>query len=139
MSETGAGGVFEWLNASAPAPGPRWSQQYQGAVVEADATVILQDKRFSGLTLWQYSDIKADDSDTAGCGQCHYAPGPGPGPAPLPYPVTGGNLSIPWDCAVVDVSCGRPKGQNNKGVVDFWRRRKLDFDAVAAIFAAAAA
>ena len=51
----------------------------------------------------------------------------------LPHPP---NLTVPWDCAFVDVSCGRPKGENNKGSMDLWRREKLVFGAVAAIYKA---
>jgi beta-glucuronidase len=125
VSETGGGGVFEWLNDTAPFPGIQWSQFYQKNLVEADAKTIVGDDRFSGLTLWQFADIKADDSDTKSCGQCPY----------LPHPA---NLTQPWDCAYVDVQvCGRPKGENNKGSVDFWRRRKEIFSVVSQIYAGA--
>jgi hypothetical protein len=32
----------------------------------------------SGLTLWQFADIKADDHDTANCGGCTVIPGTNP-------------------------------------------------------------
>ena len=125
MSETGGGGLFEWPNATAPAPGPQWSLQYQAALVANDASVLLAQDHLSGLTLWQFSDIKADDSDTSKCGQCVYMPHPD-------------NLTIPWDCAYIPVPlCGRPRGENNKGAVDLWRRKKPVFAAVAAIYKAA--
>jgi beta-glucuronidase len=115
VSETGGGAVFEWVNASAPAT--FWSQSYQRDLVAADATVIANNSRVSGLTLWQFSDIKV-----AQCNECDY----------LPHPP---NLTVAWDCAFVNVSCGRPKGENNKGAVDWWRREKLSFGAVSQIYA----
>jgi len=125
VSETGGGGVFEWLNDTAPFPGPQWSQAFQKNLVSADAGFLVNSSRLSGLTLWQFSDIKANDGDTAHCGQCPY----------LPHP---DDLSVPWDCAFVDVGrCGRPKGENNKGAVDLWRRTKEEFPVLAGIFGAA--
>lgn len=125
VSETGGGGLYEWPNASAPAPGPQWSLQYQAALVANDATVILGSDRVSGLTLWQFADIKANDGDTVSCGQCEY----------LPHP---NNLSVPWDCAYIAVPlCHRPRGENNKGAVDMWRRKKPVFDVVSKIYLAA--
>ena len=115
VSETGGGAVFEWVNASAP--GTFWSQSYQRDLVSEDATVIGNRSRVSGLTLWQFSDIRV-----AQCPECDY----------LPHPPS---LTTPWDCAAVNVSCGRPKGENNKGAVDWWRREKLSFAAVQAIYA----
>ena len=115
VSETGGGAVYEWVNSSAP--GTFWSQSYQRDLVAADATTMANSSRVSGLSLWQFSDIKV-----AQCPQCDY----------LPHPA---NLSSPWDCAHVDVSCGRPKGQNNKGAVDWWRREKLSFATVSQIYA----
>lgn len=123
VSETGGGGVWEWSNDTAPYPGPFWSQQYQKWLVAADASFISNNTRVSGLTLWQFSDIKANDASTAECGQCTYFPHPP-------------SLSTPWNCSYVNVNCGRPKGENNKGIVDFWRRPKEDFDSIASIFAA---
>ena len=115
ISETGGGAVFEWLNSSAPST--YWSQSYQRDLVAADVTVMGNNSRVSGLTLWQFADIKV-----AQCEECDY----------LPH---GPNLSTPWDCASVAPSaCGRPKGENNKGAVDWWRRKKLSFDTVAQLF-----
>lgn len=117
VSETGGGAVFEFVNASAP--GTFWSQSFQRDLVAADVNVIGGLSRVSGLTLWQFSDIKV-----AQCSECDY----------LPHPDT---LTQPWDCAVVNASalaCGRPKGENNKGAVDWWRRKKLSFDVVAQLY-----
>jgi beta-glucuronidase len=119
VSETGGGGLWEWSNATAPAPGPQWSLQYQAALVSNDVTVLLSNDRVSGLTLWQFSDIKANDADTATCGCCIY-----------PH-----NLTVPWDCGHIPVPlCHRPKGENNKGTVDMWRRKKPVFDVVSALY-----
>jgi len=74
----------------------------------------------TGITLWQFNDIKADDSDTRDCGQCDY----------LPH----GNLSTPWTCAYIDVKCGRPGGEDHKGAVDFWRRKKESYAVVSNIY-----
>jgi beta-glucuronidase len=125
VSETGGGGLWEWPNATAPAPGPQWSLQYQVALVSNDVTVLLSNDRVSGLTLWQFSDIKANDADTAACGGgCDY-----------PH-----NLTVPWDCVHIPVPlCHRPKGENNKGTVDMWRRKKPVFAFVSAMYKKASA
>jgi hypothetical protein len=106
--------VYSWVNAS----DPFWSQGYQNEVVAGDTTTILNDPRFSGITLWQFADIKADDHSTVQCGPCELVPG-----------------SNPPDCAYVNVSCSRPGGENNKGSLDFWRRHKQVFATVAALYA----
>ena len=85
--------------------------------MSADATAIANSTRVSALSLWQFSDIKV-----ANCAQCDY----------LPHPA---NLSVPWDCAYIDTSCGRPGGENHKGSVDYWRREKLGYASVARIYA----
>ncbi len=128
ISETGGAGIWEWVNASAPYPGVFWSQTFQTNVVTTDASFLLNQSHVSGLTIWQFCDIKANDASTEQCGQCDYAPTGG-------YPT--GNLSIPWDCAYISASCGRPGGENHKGVVDMWRRKKAEFGPMAAIYAAA--
>lgn len=116
VSETGGGAVFEWVNASAP--GTLWSQSYQRDLVAADVAVLGNSSRVSGLSLWQLTDIKV-----AQCLPCEY----------LPHAPT---LAQPWDCASVDpLACGRPKAENNKGAVDWWRRKKLSYGAVAQLFA----
>ena len=71
--------------------------------------------------------------DDESCGQCVYAP-------------NDGNLTKPWDCLFVNVlcgggasclnkPCGRPAGLNHKGAVDFWRREKLSYATVGALYA----
>jgi beta-glucuronidase len=121
ISETGAGGVYEWQNSS----DVRWSQLYQREIVAADATFAVTSPDVSHFTIWQFNDIKAHEGATQDCGQCAYAPHPN-------------NLTVPWDCSYIDVTCGRPGGENHKGQVDFWRRTKSTFDGLKAVFAAAA-
>ena len=58
------------------------------------------------------------------CGQCVYFPHPD-------------DLSVPWNCSYIDVSCGRPNGMNHKGTVDWWRREKEAFPVIEKLFAAA--
>lgn len=100
----------------------------------ADAAYLVGDERVSGLSLWLLMDFKVDDES---CGQCTYVQTPA---------VVAGNLSVPWDCAFVNVlcgggnacyskPCGRPGGSNHKGAVDWWRREKLTLSAVADIYA----
>ena len=72
--------------------------------------------------------------DDESCGQCVYAP-------------NNGDLSVPWDCLYINVECGggadclnkpcgRPGGENHKGAVDFWRRKKQSYSAVASLYGA---
>lgn len=128
ISETGGGGVWEWSNDTAPFPGPQWSQFFQTNLVTADASFLAIADHVSGLTLWQFADIKANDQSTAQCGQCVYYPHPA-------WPADGpAALSTPWNCSFIDVSCGRPGGENHKGAVDFWRRQKEEFAPLAQIY-----
>jgi hypothetical protein len=115
VSETGGGGIWEWVNATSPPPGLYWSQTFQAALVTADVAAIASNPRVSGLTVWQFSDIKVE-----GCPQCDY---------PTPWPAT---LTQPWNCSAISTACGRPGGENHKGAVDAWRRPKLEFGLVAA-------
>jgi len=110
ISETGAGGIYEWDNKT----DPYWSQLYQSEVVERSAQFAATYDSVSGITIWQFADIKADDSDTKKCGSCQYYPHPP-------------SLSVAWNCSYIDVKCGRPGGENHKGAVDFWRREKIDY------------
>eukprot|EP00049_Salpingoeca_infusionum_P004894 m.85133 g.85133 ORF g.85133 m.85133 type:complete len:621 (+) comp12776_c0_seq3:137-1999(+) len=117
ISETGGGGIYEWQNAT----DLFWSQKYQAELVKADVTVALESERLSGITVWQFNDIKANHGDTAKCGQCVYAPHPP-------------SLSTPWNCSYIDASCSRPGGENHKGAVDFWRRPKEVFGVVQSLY-----
>ena len=62
ISETGGGAIFEWHNASAlilPMP-PKWSQEYQAILVGADVMAAFSLPHVSGISIWQFNDIKAD-------------------------------------------------------------------------------
>lgn len=123
VSETGGGGIYEWVNASLPFPSVFWSTTYQMNLVSADANFIVNDNRFSALSIWLLVDFKVDDES---CGQCDYIQTPA---------VKAGNLSVPWDCAFIRTDCGRPNGENHKGAVDWWRRKKVEYDVIAKIYA----
>lgn len=119
ISETGAGGIYEFDNATAV----KWSTKYQTEVLAADVDVALSDDAFSGLTLWHHFDFKANDG--AQCGPCETVPDVSP---PL--------------CAFINLTTAcdkgkRPGGANHKGVLDFYRRPKPAFAAVASRFFAA--
>eukprot|EP01059_Diplonema_ambulator_P031384 TRINITY_DN5734_c0_g1_i1.p1 TRINITY_DN5734_c0_g1~~TRINITY_DN5734_c0_g1_i1.p1 ORF type:complete len:623 (+),score=162.68 TRINITY_DN5734_c0_g1_i1:629-2497(+) len=114
ISETGAAGVYEWANNASSV---KWGQAYQTAVIQADAEFAMNSSLVSSLTLWQFMDIKANDQDTVSCGQCDYLPG-----------VT------PPTCGYINVSCNRPGGENHKGTLDFWRRKKQVFTTVQKIY-----
>lgn len=116
ISETGAGGVYEWDSNSTD---KQWTQKYQVEVIERDVEVALGNGQISGITLWHYFDFKGNDGATSKCGHCDYIPDV--------YPPT---------CAHIDVSCNRPGGENHKGVVDFWRREKQAYSVVAAKYKA---
>ena len=110
ISETGAGAVYEWANNVTAA---KWTVKYQGEIVGRDVDVALENSKISALTLWHYFDFKIKDHDIATCGPCDYVPGSSP---PL--------------CGFINVSCARPGGENHKGVVDFWRRKKATWNIV---------
>ncbi len=110
ISETGAGAVFEWSHNKTD---EKWTVKYQGEIVGRDVDVALANERISALTLWHYFDFKINDHDIATCGPCEYVSGSSP---PL--------------CGFINVSCARPGGENHKGVVDFWRRKKVTWEIV---------
>lgn len=118
ISETGAGAVFEWANNVTDA---RWTQKYQTEVITRDVDVALKNEHISGITLWHFFDFKGNDGAQSTCGPCDYLPG-----------------IEPPTCGFINVSCDRPGGENHKGVVDFWRRPKQAYAAVAAQFKEAA-
>ena len=71
ISETGAGGIYEWGHNATDA---QWTLRYQSEVILADVDVALSNERISGLTLWHFFDFKVNDAaenHTA----CQYAPG----------------------------------------------------------------
>jgi len=117
ISEAGAGGVWEWTNST----DVFWSQKYEANVVEITAKFAMSNVHVTGLTIWQFADIKANDQSTRQCGQCIYFPHPP-------------SLSVPWNCRYISVKCGRPGGENHKGQADFWRREKDAFTALKTVY-----
>ena len=111
ISETGASGIYEYQNTTAV----KWSQLLESEIVRNDITIGLNDSRISGIAVWQFADIKANDDDTVKCGQCNYYP----------------NSTI---CAYINVNCSRPGGENHKGSLDFWRRTKLAYNITKELF-----
>ena len=111
ISETGAGGVYEYNNST----NVKWSQLYQSQVIYADIYEALNNSQISGITVWQFSDIKANEGATSSCGQCNYYP----------------DETL---CAYIDVSCSRPGGENHKGSIDFWRRYKQGYTTAQDLF-----
>ena len=114
ISETGAGGVYEWANNASSV---QWGQAYQNEVVKADVIAALNNTQVSSITLWQLTDTKAGTEDTAKCPSCDYLPG-----------------VVPPTCGYIDIYCHRPGGENHKGAVDFWRRKKLTFSTVTELY-----
>jgi len=111
ISETGAGGIYEWgTNATAA----KWTLKYQGLVIAEDVAEAIENNNISGITLWHWTDFKGNDGAQRD-GPCDYVEG-----------------VYPPICAFIDVTQNRPGGENHKGVLDFWRREKPAFDAVAA-------
>eukprot|EP00439_Symbiodinium_sp_Y106_P084512 s20_g25.t3 len=113
ISETGAGGLYEWATNATDA---YWTLKYQREVIDADVDVALADSNVSGLTLWHFFDFKGNDEAQI-CGPCQYLPGV--------QPPTCGWYNMSGHCE------NRPGGLNHKGVLDPYRRKKPSFSAVA--------
>jgi len=107
--------------------GVKWGQPFQAAVVAADLQSALSLPTVSGVAVWQFSDVNADPSDFGHgqapqvCPSCVYS---------TPY-----NASTPMNCSYITTSCFRPGGENHKGILDFWRRKKQAFGVAKALFA----
>ena len=111
ISETGAGGIYEWTHNDSAV---KWTLAYQTQVIAEDVDTALSNPNISGITLWHFFDFKVADAYENNT-HCDFVPDE--------YPPT---------CAYINVSSNRPGGANHKGVVDFWRREKPVFDVVAA-------
>ena len=55
ISETGAGGIYEWSHNTTAA---QWTTAYQTQVIVQDVDVALSDSSISGLSLWHYFDFE---------------------------------------------------------------------------------
>ena len=56
ISETGAGGVFEW---DANATDAKWTLKYQSEIIGGDVDVALANEFVSAIALWHFYDFKA--------------------------------------------------------------------------------
>lgn len=126
ISETGAGGIFEWSDNQTDA---KWTLKYQSEIIGGDVDVALANDNISGIVLWHFYDFKVDNCGAQwpchrGGGQennthCQYD---------HPPPTTFEELERlgPPNCTSIVVN-GRPGGENHKGSLDFWRREKPAF------------
>jgi len=119
VSEAGCEGLYEWdRNASSVI----WGQPYQVVVLTNTIKTILSHPRSSGLTLWVLFDFKGNDGAQGQCGPCDY------------YPGTHNASYINVECdGKCKLSC-RPCGDNHKGTLDYWRRKKLVYEDVKTLF-----
>merc|ERR1712232_650896 len=124
ISETGAGGIFEW---DANATDEKWTLKYQAEIIGLDVDVAINNANISGITLWHFYDFKVDDGEEHNT-HCQYD---------HPPPTTFEELARvgPPNCTFIDVN-KRPGGENHKGSLDFWRREKPAFQIVAAKYKA---
>mmetsp|Transcript_71251 Transcript_71251/g.230732 ORF Transcript_71251/g.230732 Transcript_71251/m.230732 type:complete len:714 (-) Transcript_71251:57-2198(-) len=152
VSEFGAEGVWE-LTGAAGQGGLPYSQEYQAKLLELSIGVLS--KIADGVVVWQFSDIRASDMNTD---LSKWTPGASRMETALSLSLQSllhrkrwhsreprclnprGSFPGPVDCGLVQFpkNCSawlyhrtmRPKGMNNKGLVDFWRRKKLAFKVV---------
>ena len=116
ISETGAGGIYEWDNATVANP-VKWTLQFQTGIVSEDTDVALANDNISGVSLWHFFDFKVGGISEENNTHCENMP----------------RMGGPINCSSYVIN-GRPGGANHKGVVDFWRREKPIYDIVAAKF-----
>jgi hypothetical protein len=127
ISETGAGGIFEWSHNLTAAT---WTTKYQAEVLSRDVDAALASEHLSGVSLFQFFDIKVGDDKTRRCPPCDYVPAVEP--PTCGYIHAGPDDDYPWEQKLG--KCGRPGGLNHKGVLDPWRRKKEAFSVVAVRF-----
>merc|ERR1712151_1251840 len=63
ISEAGAGGIVG--NHSYQKPPTRWSLEFQSLVDGITARTAMDCGNISGISLWQFSDIKVDEANTS--------------------------------------------------------------------------
>ena len=91
ISEIGAGAIAGFHDPFGQA---KWSEERQADILRRQLTAAMENDQLSGVILWQFADVRVDES---------------------------------W-------FHNRPKCVNNKGLVDEYRRPKLSYAAVQAIF-----
>jgi len=64
ISETGAGAILSHVGNDTHAT-KRWSQEYERKLDDILATVAMQDANISGITMWQFCDIKVDATNSS--------------------------------------------------------------------------
>jgi len=118
VSETGCEGLYEWINTTSTL----WGQAYQNIILSNDVKTILSSSRVSGLSLWVFADFKGNDGAQSMCGPCTYIPNT--------HNATNINIACNGTCGL---AC-RPCGENHKGTVDFWRRKKQAYTYVQELY-----
>ena len=86
VSEIGAGGIYGYRTDSEC----KWSEEGQARILDKQLEVVLSDEDITGVFIWQFCDVRVDES---------------------------------WFSS-------RPRCENNKGIVDEYRRKKLAFSVV---------
>jgi beta-glucuronidase len=121
ISETGASGIFEWMNSTTNDTHTKWTIPYQTEIIRQDVENALENSDISGIALWHFFDFKVDDKWENNT-HCDY----------LPHvdPPTCGYIKVNTSSPI-----GRPGGANHKGVLDFFRRPKPAYAMVAERYA----
>jgi beta-glucuronidase len=169
ICETGAGALYEWPDGRyfprqllpatyvadgvfrrrvkrssetiAGLPKGMWSQTYQAKLLTDVVSEAFSSARISGFSLWQLTDIKADDDHIRACGACTLDD-TAAAAASAKAGSDQAKTAPPQDCATYTSACGfpfatsRPAGLNHKGLVDYWRRPKASFWALSRMFEA---
>ena len=86
VSEIGAGAIYGYRTDSQC----KWSEERQASIIDTQLSVALSNKDVTGVFVWQFCDVRVDES---------------------------------WFGS-------RPRCENNKGIVDEYRRKKLAFETV---------
>lgn len=118
ISETGASGIYEWINSTTNDTHTKWTIPYQTSIISQDVDVALANSNISGIALWHFFDFKVNDQWENNT-HCDYLPNV--------EPPTCGYIAVNTSSPM-----GRPGGANHKGVLDFFRRPKPAYAVVAA-------
>ncbi len=121
ISETGAAGIYEWVNSTTNNTHTKWTIPYQTSIIQQDVDTALSNSNISGICLWHFFDFKVNDKWENNT-HCDYLPDV--------EPPTCGYIAVNTSSA-----SGRPGGANHKGVLDFFRRPKPAYAMVAAKYA----